>query len=59
MKLPDGHDDGRENVARKTMLAGSDSSGQLNIDLGVLIAGQTESLMNPPCPLILGIGLRK
>src|SRR6187549_2906670 len=41
------------------MLPGSHASANLDIDLGILISGQTESLLNPPRPLVPGIGLAK
>ena len=41
------------------MLTRSHPSGKLNIDLGILISGQTESLLNPPRPLKTRIWLAK
>jgi hypothetical protein len=41
------------------MLTGSYPSGKLDIDLGILVAGQTEPLLDPLCPLVLGIWLAK
>lgn len=40
------------------MLAGSHASRHLNVDLGILIPGQAQSLVNPLRPLSSGIGLR-
>ena len=41
------------------MLTGSDPSGNLDVDLGILVSGQTEALLNPLRPLRSGIWLAK